>query len=80
MLGCLRPLSSSRPKILARVSGIQIFGSLFLGHGFFQRANLLGFSKFWGRGGIRGFVGGGFPGFGLAVPGVLRTVVGHVAL
>ena len=80
MPGCLRPLSSGRPKILPHITGVQILGSFFLGHRFLQRADLLGFGKLRGCGGVSGFVGGGFPGFCLGVVGVLGAIAGYVAL
>ena len=80
MLGYLQLLSSGRPKILPHVSGIQIFCSLFLSHGFFQCTNLLGFSEFRGRSGVGRFISSGFPGFSLVVAGVLRAIVHHMAL
>ena len=75
MPGCLRPLSSGRPKILSHITGIQIFCSLFLSHGFLQRTNLLGFGEFQVCSG-----GGGLPDFRLGVVGVLGAVAGYMAL
>ena len=80
MPGCLRPLSSGRPKILSHISGVQILRSLFLGHRFFQHANLLGFSEFWGCSGVGGFVGGGFPDFRLGIVSVFGAVARHMTL
>ena len=80
MPGYLRPLSSGRPKILSHISGIQILSSFFFGHGFLQRADLLGFGKFRGCSGIGGFVGGGFPDFRLGIVCVLRAIAGHMTL
>jgi hypothetical protein len=58
LLGCLRPLSSGRPKILAHVAGIQVFGTFFIVHGFLDGVNLLGTGEFSG-GSARGIGLGG---------------------
>ena len=76
----LQPLSSSRPKILTHVSGIQVLHPFFLSHGLLYCTDLLGFSEFWSRGSVCGFFCGCFSGFGLAIVGVLWAAACHVAL
>jgi hypothetical protein len=91
----LRPLSSGRPKILAHVAGIQVFGTFFIVHGFLDCVDLLSVGEFnsggaWGTGlgGLRSnqdvCLGWccGFVGVnsGVGVIDILWAIVCHVAL
>ena len=92
MPGCLQPLSSGRPKILAHISGIQTGHTFFISNGFFYSTNLLCFGELhgWSGGGdgscIRWVVSGAFLHSGFTHVwtevsiSVFWTIVCHVTL